>query len=173
MSDGACHLQQPITMATEVMPPSNRGLLDRRSVHTSVHPMAAYWAPFGRLLFSLVFLLAAPAHFTAQSVGYAAGQGVPIANVLVPFTGVLLILGGLSVLLGFHARVGAILLAIFLVPVTLMMHSFWAIDDPGAAQLQQIMFMKNLGLLGGALLILHFGAGPISLDERREAKPSK
>jgi putative oxidoreductase len=170
-SDGACHLHQPITMATEVMPPSRRGVLDRPSVHTSAHPSTAYWAPLGRLLFSLVFLLAAPGHFTAQSIAYAASQGVPMANVLVPFTGLLLILGGLSVLFGFHARVGAILLALFLVPVTLVMHPFWALDDAGAAQVQQIMFMKNLALLGGALLILHFGAGPISLDERRESKP--
>ena len=158
-------------MATEIMPPSSRGVLDRPSFHTSVHTITAYWAPLGRLLFSLVFLLAAPGHFTAQSIGYAASQGVPFANVLVPFTGILLFLGGLSVLLGFHARVGAILLALFLVPVTLVMHAFWAVDDAGAAQVQQIMFMKNLALLGGTLLILHFGSGPISLDERRDTKP--
>lgn len=158
-------------MATEVMPPSSRSVLDRPSAHTSVRPSTAYWVPLGRLLFSLIFLLAAPGHFTGQGIGYAASQGVPLANVLVPFTGVLLILGGLSVLLGFHARAGAALLALFLVPVTLVMHAFWALDDPGAAQVQQIMFMKNLALLGAALLLLHFGAGPISLDERRSAKP--
>lgn len=167
---GARHLLQPITMATEVMPPSRRGELDRPSVHTWAHPSTAYWVPLGRLLFSLVFLLAAPAHFTAQGIGYAAGQGVPLPNILVPFTGILLILGGLSVLLGYHTRVGAVLLAIFLVPVTLLMHPFWAIDDPSAAQVQQIMFMKNLALLGGTLLLLHFGPGPLSLDERRDTR---
>jgi putative oxidoreductase len=50
--------------------------------------------------------------------------------------------------------------------VTLMMHNFWAIADPQMAQLQQGMFMKNLSMLGGALLIAHFGAGPVSLDAR-------
>ena len=155
------------------MPPSSRGALDRPSVYASAHPSTAYWVPVGRLLFSLVFLLAAPGHFTAGGIGYAASQGVPFANILVPFTGILLILGGLSVLLGFHARVGALLLALFLVPVTLMMHPFWAVDEPAAAQVQQIMFMKNLALLGGTLLILYFGAGPFSVDERRDTHDAR
>jgi putative oxidoreductase len=48
-----------------------------------------------------------------------------------------------------------------------MMHRFWAVSDPMAARIQQLMFMKNLSMLGGALLIAHFGAGPVSLDARR------
>ena len=54
-------------------------------------------------------------------------------------------------------------------PVTLSMHAFWAVKDPMAAGMQYAMFMKNVGLLGGALLIAHFGAGPFSLDARRTA----
>jgi putative oxidoreductase len=50
--------------------------------------------------------------------------------------------------------------------VTLAMHAFWTIPDPMMRMMDQAMFMKNLGLLGGALLIAYFGAGPVSLDER-------
>ena len=62
--------------------------------------------------------------------------------------------------------VGMALLVLFLVPVTLMMHGFWAVTDPAAQSVQQIMFMKNVSMLGGALLIAYFGAGPVSLDGR-------
>jgi len=56
---------------------------------------------------------------------------------------------------------------LFLIPVTLMMHKFWTIPDPMLAQIQMVMFMKNVSMLGGALLITQFGAGPFSLDARR------
>jgi putative oxidoreductase len=52
--------------------------------------------------------------------------------------------------------------------VTLAMHAFWAMPDPMMRMMQQAMFMKNLAMLGGALLIAYFGAGPVSLDERAE-----
>ncbi len=130
--------------------------------------VTTYLVPVGRALLAAIFLLAAPGHFKRETIEFAASQGVPLASIAVPLSGILALVGGLSVLLGYHARVGAALLVLFLVPVTLMMHAFWNIADPGMAQMQQAMFMKNLGLLGGALLIAHFGAGPISLDARRE-----
>ncbi len=105
-------------------------------------------------------------HFSSGTIAYAANQGVSFSQVLVPFSGLLALLGGLSILLGFHARLGALCIILFLVPVTLMMHNFWAISDAAQAQIQQIMFMKNLSMLGGALLIFNFGAGPVSFDER-------
>lgn len=48
-----------------------------------------------------------------------------------------------------------------------MMHKFWGVGDPNMAQMQMIMFLKNLSMLGGALLIAQFGAGGLSLDARR------
>jgi putative oxidoreductase len=89
-----------------------------------------------------------------------------MASLLVPASGVLALLGGLSVLIGWKARFGALLLMLFLIPVTLMMHRFWGLDDPQAAMLQRIMFMKNVSMLGGALILAYFGAGPISIDAR-------
>jgi len=122
--------------------------------------------PIARLLFVALFLMSAPSHFKAQTIAYAAQQGVPLARILVPLSGVLAIAGGLSVLIGWHARAGAWLLVGFLVPVTLMMHAFWKVPDPMMRQIQMAMFMKNLAMLGGALLIAYWGAGPVSLDER-------
>jgi putative oxidoreductase len=122
----------------------------------------------GRLLFSLLFLMTTATHFNGKLVGYAAAAGVPLASIAVPLSGVVAIAGGLSILLGYRARIGAWLLVIFLVPVTLMMHNFWAVKDPMMAQMQMVMFMKNLSMLGGALLISQFGSGPWSLDARRE-----
>ena len=72
----------------------------------------------------------------------------------------------MSILFGYRAKLGASLLVLFLAPVTLMMHKFWGISDPVAAQTQMIMFMKNLSMIGGALLITQFGAGTFSLDAR-------
>jgi putative oxidoreductase len=80
---------------------------------------------------------------------------------------VLAIAGGLSILLGYRAKLGAWLIVLFLVPVSLMMHKFWMVPDPMMAQIQMILFMKNVSMLGGALLISQFGAGPFSLDARR------
>jgi putative oxidoreductase len=132
---------------------------------TDVHSRAeAYVAFLGRVLLSAVFIAVTPAHFSNETVRYAASHGVPLAEVLVPASGILALVGGLSVLTGFHARIGAWLLVSFLIPVTVMMHNFWAVSDTAAAQVQQAMFMKNLGLLGATLLVAYFGSGPMSID---------
>ena len=124
----------------------------------------------GRLLFSFIFIFAALGHFTRQEIGYAAAQGVPLASIVVPASGLLALAGGLSILLGYHARIGAWLIVLFLVGVTPVMHNFWAVKDPMMAQVQMVMFLKNLSMLGGALLISQFGAGPWSLDARRNSR---
>ena len=90
----------------------------------------------------------------------------------VPLSGILGGVGGLSILLGYRAKIGAWLIVLFLVPVTVTMHNFWAVTDPMMAQLQLAMFMKNLSMLDGALLITYFGAGPLSLDARSSGAPT-
>jgi putative oxidoreductase len=121
----------------------------------------------GRIFFVLIFLLSGPNHFASQTIAYAASQGVPMASIAVPLSGVLALLGGLSVAIGYRARVGAWLIALFLVLVTPLMHKFWTVSDPMMHLMQFIMFMKNLSMLGAALLISQLGAGPWSLDWRR------
>lgn len=120
--------------------------------------------PIGRALFALIFLTSAFGHFSHEAVAQASAHGVPLATLVVPISGILALVGGLSVLLGYRARFGAFLLLLFLVPVTLVMHNFWSVADPQMAMMQKIMFMKNVTIMGGALLLMYFGAGPVSLD---------
>lgn len=119
---------------------------------------------FGRILYTAVFLMAVPRHFAESTIEYAAGHGVPMAGLLVPLSGVIALLGGVGILIGYKAKESAWLIVLFLTAVTLMIHDFWNIVDPAAAALEQIHFMKNLSLLGAALLIACFGSGPLSLE---------
>lgn len=124
--------------------------------------------PLGRLFYSLIFINSAFFHFSSAAADYASSQGVPMATVLVPVSGIIALAGGLSILLGYKARWGAWLLVVFLIPVTLMMHAFWKFDNPMEYQIQMTMFMKNVSMLGAAFLIAWFGAGPVSLDDKSD-----
>jgi putative oxidoreductase len=121
----------------------------------------------GRFFFAFIFLLVGPNLFTKAEIAADAAQGIPFASVAVPLAGAISLVGGLSVLLGYRAKIGAWLMVLFLVVVTPSMHKFWGLADPKVAQLQMVMFLKNLSILGGAFLITQFGAGPLSLDSRR------
>jgi putative oxidoreductase len=150
-------------MATYAEPVIER----RSSIRRKTEVVTDHWsfmAPLGRALLSAIFIMYGFPHFTSQTIGYAAHHGVPAAGVLVPLSGVLAIVGGFSILLGYHARAGASLLIIFLLVVTPVMHNFWTLSEPGPRALQQGMFMKNLAMMGGAILVAYFGAGPWSVD---------
>ncbi len=134
-----------------------------------------YLVLLGRILYSSIFVMASFGHFSPQTIAYSAAQGVPFASIAVPLSGIMSLAGGLSLALGYRARWGAWLLVLFLVPVTAMLHNFWAVADPMMAQMQQGMFMKNLAMLGGALFIAYFGSGPLSLGawlDARSRRPS-
>jgi putative oxidoreductase len=124
-------------------------------------------ALIGRILFSLLFITAAFGHFKPETIAWAAASGVPLANLLVPASGVLAIVAALSIASGYRARLGAAGIVAFLVPVTLAMHKFWTIADPMMAQMQQVMFMKNVSLIGAALYFVYAGAGALSFDALR------
>jgi putative oxidoreductase len=127
-----------------------------------------YVVLLGRIMYAAIFLMAAPGHFTAGTIAYSASKGVPLAALFVPLSGVIALLGGLSILLGYKAKIGGWLIVIFLVPVTMMMHNFWAETDPMMAMTQQIMFLKNVSMVGAALMIAGIGSGPLSLDNRNK-----
>ena len=127
----------------------------------------------GRILFSTIFIMTIMGHFSKQDINYAAAAGVPLASIAVPLSGIMALLGGLSIAFGYKAKWGAWLLVLFLVPITLMMHNFWAAPDQAAAQMQMAMFIKNLSILGGALMIAYFGTGPLSLDSLFKNKVGK
>jgi putative oxidoreductase len=88
-----------------------------------------YFGFAGRMLFAWIFITAAARHFSREGIQHAAQLGVPLASLLVPISGVLALAGGLSVALGYKARLGAWALVAFLVPVTFMMHAFWRLPD--------------------------------------------
>ena len=153
---------RPLGGVSRAYVPESQSALGAESVITGLIIVA------GRALFAFIFILASPRQFQAAAVNAAARHGVPMAQILVPLSGVLAGLGGLSILLGYRAKIGAWLIAIFLLAVTPVMHNFWAIADPAMAQAQMVNFMKNVAMLGGALLITQFGGGPWSLDARRK-----
>lgn len=127
----------------------------------------------GRILFAMIFLISAPGHFTSETIGFVASKGLPMPNVLVPFSGILEGLGALSVLLGYKTKWGAFLIIAFLLPVSFTMHAFWTVTDPMMQRMDMANFMKNIAIIGGALLIAYFGAGPYSLDARaKTVKPA-
>jgi len=126
-----------------------------------------YLVLLGRILYALIFVMAGPGHFTANTIAFAASKGVPLASIAVPLSGIIATAGGLSIAAGYNAKWGGWLIVLFLVPVTVMIHDFWAMTDPNMTQVNQIMFMKNLSMLGAALLITYFGSGPLSVDNRK------
>jgi len=110
----------------------------------------------GRILVGCYYLQSAFHHFT--NVGHlaraAAAHGVPAPEVGVIVGGLLLLAAGLSFLLGLFPRLGVAAVVLFLVPVTLIMHAFWADNDPMQRQANIVNFSKNVGLLGSSLMFL-------------------
>lgn len=89
-----------------------------------------------------------------------AGAGLPLAPLVTVFTIVFLLVGGVSLILGFKARIGAVLLMLFLIPATLVFH------NPTVDPTQMTQFMKNLSIIGGLLMVASYGSGPVSLDNQ-------
>jgi putative oxidoreductase len=114
----------------------------------------------GRILFALIFLVSGINHFSPGTIAYADSQGVPMAAISVPFFGVIAIVGAVSIMVGYPGRISALLIIVFLIPVTVFMHRFWSVSDPTMHQMQFINFMKNLALLGGAIMLLVRGTEP-------------
>lgn len=111
-------------------------------------------ALIGRILFALLFLSSAFGHLTQSQAlaGYAASKGVPAARVATLASGVVMLVGGLMVLLGIWADLGALLLVLFLLPTAVLMHGFWKETDGQAKQQELIQFQKDVALAGAALL---------------------
>jgi len=127
-----------------------------------------YTAAFlvGRILIGGFFIIAGFNHFAQLKMmaGYAKMKGTPAPELAVGTSGILLLLGGLSLLLGFHPTIGVILLVIFLLPATFMIHNFWAVQDPQAKMNDLVNFEKNIAILGLLLMTLFITRPwPISL----------
>ncbi|MBE3597620.1 MAG: DoxX family protein [Limnochordaceae bacterium] len=109
----------------------------------------------GRIIYGGFFILNAFNHFrnVSSMAGYARSKGVAAPEAAVIGTGLMLLAGGLSVLLGYLPTVGLGLIVIFLVVVAFWMHSYWAVPDPMARMGEQTNFFKNLALAGAALMM--------------------
>jgi len=110
----------------------------------------------GRIIFAAYWLMAAFNHFAQleSMSGYAKAKGTPAPKLAVAGSGVLLLLGGLSMLFGVYPTVGVILLIIFLLGVSFPIHDFWNQSDAQARQADMINFMKNMAMVGALLMLL-------------------
>jgi putative oxidoreductase len=107
----------------------------------------------GRVLFGALFLASALAHLTQTQAlaGYAAARGVPIASPLTVLSGVQILLGGASVVLGVWGDLGSLVLVVFLVATAVLMHAFWRETEQMSRQMEMVQFNKDLALAGAAL----------------------
>ena len=121
----------------------------------------------GRILIALLFLLSGFGKITgfAGTAGYMASKGIPMAELLLTITIVIELGGALMIIAGFKARLAALALFLWMIPVTFIFHNFWAMPAD-QAMIQQIMFMKNLSIMGAMLYIAAFGSGPMSVDKK-------
>lgn len=117
----------------------------------------------GRILLAVIFLLSGFGKLTAISgtAAYFGSLGLPVPTVTAVVVGLIELLGGIAVLIGFQTRVTAWVLAIFTVATGLVAHTGWA------DQMQMIQFLKNLAIAGGFLLLASSGAGAYSIDAKR------
>lgn len=122
----------------------------------------------GRLLLALLFLptgLSKIGGF-AGTVGYIGSVGLPLPTLGAILAIVVEVGGGLALLAGFGTRIAALALALFTLVATVVFHAYWAVP-PEQAMMQQLMFFKNIAVVGGLLVLAAHGAGAWSLDARR------
>jgi putative oxidoreductase len=123
----------------------------------------------GRIIVGVLYLYSGLDNVINLSAkaGYAASKGVPMPQLAVLFTGLLLLVGGLSILTGFQVRIGVAALVLFFLPVTFMMHNFWAIQDPMMRMAEMHNFQSNILLTGSALMFLAINTPwPLSLGAK-------
>lgn len=109
-----------------------------------------------RIVLGSYYLFSASGHFFQMKMmaGYTASKGVPLPEVAVIVTGILLLIGGITILTGYQPTIGIIALVIFFLPVTFMMHNFWVVDDQMMRMTEMISFLKNIALLASAVMFL-------------------
>lgn len=127
----------------------------------------------GRILLSLIFFISGISKMVHWSgtVGYMTAQGMPLVPLFLLLAILFELAGGLSLLLGWRARLGTLVLLAFLIPTTLIFHDFWTYEGMEYRS-QMMQFFKNLALMGGLLLLLPVGSGPLSLDALMASRES-
>jgi putative oxidoreductase len=125
-----------------------------------------YGPPIGRILLGLIFVIAGWGKITGfdGTVGYMVAYNVPMAQLLAVLTIIVEIGGGVLLIIGWKARWAALALFVFVLIVTPIFHGFWAVPDD-QKQLQTIMFLKNLAIMGGMLYVAAFGTGSMAVEK--------
>ena len=130
----------------------------------------------GRVVFSFFFIYSGFNHLTKLSMysQFAGASGVPAPTLLTALSGLMLLAGGLSILLGVKAQWGSLLIAAFLIPAAFTVHKFWGIADPMMAANQAAHFWKNIALTGACLMFyglatLNPGRWPYSIGRSTPA----
>lgn len=123
----------------------------------------------GRLLLALLFV---PAGFGkiagfAGTAGYIASKGLPLPEVGAALAIAVEIGGGLALIAGFCTRWAALALAAFTLAATYFFHAFWSVPAD-QVMVQQLMFFKNIAVVGGLLVLAAHGAGAWSVDAKRQ-----
>ena len=110
----------------------------------------------GRILYGGFFVLGGLNHFQHLGMmsGFVSSKGVPAPKAAVTISGLLIIVGGLSVIIGYHVWIGLACIMLFLIPVTFLMHNYWVETDMMQRINQRVNFQKNIALLGAALMML-------------------
>ncbi|MBK7717873.1 MAG: DoxX family protein [Giesbergeria sp.] len=132
---------------------------------------SAYVSLAGRILLALMFIPAGFGKLTniGGTAGYIASGGLPFPSVLAVLVGALELFGGLALVIGFKVRWVGLAMALFTLAASMLFHPFWSV--PEAQQMvTKLLFMKNISVVGGMLLISALGAGALSLDERRSGR---
>ena len=130
------------------------------------------WGPLGsRILIAVIFTVLGFSKLGNPSAAAAviAAKGLPLATLLAVVAGILECAGGISILIGMYARYTALILVVYLVPVTLVFHNPAGLDA-AHAQIQVHELLKNLAIMGGLIAIAAFGSGPFSIDARRRKR---
>lgn len=125
----------------------------------------------GRILLALMFIPAGFGKLTniGGTAGYIASGGLPFPSLLAVLAGALELFGGLALVIGFKVRWVGLAMALFTLVASMVFHPFWSV--PEAQQMvTKLLFMKNISVVGGMLLISALGAGALSVDERNRQR---
>ena len=128
----------------------------------------------GRLLLAAIFVISGLNKLSdfSGTAGFMSGAGLPAAEFLLVLTILIEVAGGLMIVLGWYTRQLALILFLFMLPVTAVFHNPWAAADPAQVQQQMIHFLKNLAIMGGLLHLSAFGPGHFSIEAKKSETAS-
>ena len=128
----------------------------------------------GRIFLAAIFVISGVNKLTdfSGTAAFMSGAGLPAAEFLLVLTILIEIAGGLMIILGLYTRQLALILFLFMIPVTAVFHNPWSAGDPVQIQQQMIHFLKNLAIMGGLLHLSAFGPGYFSIEARKSEAAS-